>query len=146
MATSPPRDGSPLATERFSVVMSDTDAAGIIYYGAPTRWAERLSTAWFRSIGLPLSSLFAADEGMPAVQLSVTYAGPLRLDDIVEAQLWPGGRSRRSFTLRSTFTREGRPEPAVEVRLTQTFVRRAADGSMRADQLPSTLVAALGER
>jgi acyl-CoA thioester hydrolase len=57
----------PLARERFRVAMSDTDAAQVIYFGAPTRWTERLVTTWLADVKHPTSELLAAGFGMPAV-------------------------------------------------------------------------------
>jgi hypothetical protein len=53
-----------LARDRFRVTMSDTDAARLIYFGAPARWAQRLLTTWLADVGTPLSK--SLDSGFDA--------------------------------------------------------------------------------
>ena len=82
----------PLHVDRFRVPMADTDAAQIIYFGAPVRWAERLVTGYLADIGQPTSAMLASGHGMPAVDLHVTYRRPLRLDDQVYGEFSYAGR------------------------------------------------------
>lgn len=114
---------TPLARDRFRVAMGDTDAAQVIYFGAPARWAERLATTWLADVKFPTSELLAAGFGMPAVHAELTYRSPLRLDDPVEGTLWLHRKSARSVTWRAEFTRPAESPPAVEVLLTQVHVR-----------------------
>jgi acyl-CoA thioester hydrolase len=134
--------GRPLLVERFRVVMGDTDAARVIYFGAPPRWAERITTTWLASVGLSLSDMFRAGTGLPAVRLEVDYTAPLRLDDEVEARLWVKERSERSVTFRTEFRRVANRDLACQVLLTQVFVLVDVDG-VRSAPLPAEIVAAL---
>jgi acyl-CoA thioester hydrolase len=122
--------------------MGDTDAAGIIYFGAPLRWAERLATTWFFSAGVPLSSMFAAGEGLPAVHAELSYKRPLRLDDEIEGTLWLANRTDRSVTLRTEFALVGTAGVAVEVQITQVHVS-IGNGEIRSTPMPGSLAAAL---
>ena len=93
--------GQPLRTERFRVPMGDTDAAQIIYFGAPPRWAERLFTSYLADIGLPTSALLASGHGLPAVDLQVMY------------RRCSGSTTRYAVSCTSIGTRPGRSPGSV---------------------------------
>ncbi|MGW2052011.1 acyl-CoA thioesterase [Streptomyces sp. NPDC001858] len=143
--TDPRKNGcAPLLRRRFRVAVGDTDAARVIYFAAPTRWAERMSSEWLADVGFPTSKMLAAGFGLPAVHCELSYHSPLRLDDELDATLWLDRLSTRSLTFRSDFARVGAPKPAVHMRLTQVYVRTsgAAPESL---PLPEGLVARLEE-
>lgn len=140
-----PTASRPLRVDRFRVPMADTDAAQIIYFGAPVRWAERLATGYVADIGLPTSALLASGHGMPAVDLHVMYRRPLRLDDQVQGELRVHGRSSRSITWQCDFFRKGETELAVQVHLTQVSVQTTG-GEPSAVPLPPELIAHLGQQ
>jgi acyl-CoA thioesterase FadM len=132
----------PLFSRQFHVSMADVDAAEILFYATPLLWAERLLTDWRRSIGLPVSGMLAQGLGSPVVRTEVTYSRPLRLDDPVEATLWPVRLSARSFTVLCRFA-AGRGGPvATEVQITQVTVRKDGDG-VTPVAVPDDLVAHL---
>jgi acyl-CoA thioester hydrolase len=139
-----PMTGRPLRTERFRVPMGDTDAAQIIYFGAPPRWAERLFTGYLADIGLPTSAVLASGRGLPAVDLHVMYRRPLRLDDQVRGELRVRRRSARSITWQCDFFKDGEPELAVQVLITQVSVR-FMDGQPSAVPLPAELISHLDQ-
>jgi acyl-CoA thioester hydrolase len=144
--------GRPLRTERFRVPMGDTDAAQIIYFGAPPRWAERLFTGYLADIGLPTSAVLASGGGFPAVELRVSYRAPLRLDDEVRGELRVHRRSARSITWQCDFFPGGElsggqlsghePEAAVQVLITQVSVHMN-DGQPSPVPLPAELISHL---
>lgn len=139
----PRKNGStPLLHRRFRVAVGDTDAAQVIYFAAPTRWAERLSSEWLAEAGFPTSKMLAAGFGLPAVRCELTYHSPLRLDDELDATLWLDRLSTRSLTFRSDFALVGAPEPAVQMRLTQVYVRTSG-AALESLPLPEGLVARL---
>jgi acyl-CoA thioester hydrolase len=137
-----PTTGQPLGTDRFRVTMGDTDAAQIIYFGAPVRWAERLFTGYLAEIGLPTSAVLASGRGLPAVDMHVTYRRPLRLDDEVRGELRVHRRTVRSITWQCDFFKVGEPPLAVRVLTTQVSVT-VADGRPSPVQLPAELVSQL---
>jgi acyl-CoA thioester hydrolase len=122
--------------------MGDTDAAQIIYFGAPPRWAERLFTSYLADIGLPTSALLAGGHGLPAVDLQVRYRRPLRLDDQVRGELQVHRRSARSITWQCDFFHDGEPEVAVQVLITQVSVRMT-NGQPSPVPLPAELISQL---
>lgn len=137
-------DGPPLFTGRFRVTMADTDAAQLIYFGAPLRWAESLLTGYLAGIGVPLSGLLANGLGLPAVRLTVSYRSPLRLDDHVRGELRAHSHSRRAITWRCEMFREGEQPAAVEVLITQVAVQ-LSDGNPAAVALPGVLAQKLNQ-
>jgi acyl-CoA thioester hydrolase len=130
--------GKPLLIQWFRVTMGDTDAAQVIYFGAPTRWAERLITEWMAEAGIPTSALIAAGFGMPVVHVELSYRHALRLDERVRGELRVRRVSRRSLTWACRFLTE-QEQVAVEVLVTQAYVRIDAAGS-QAETLPAELV------
>lgn len=139
------KEGLLLAREQFRVVMGDTDAARVIYFGAPLRWAERLMTTWFADAGLPTSNAIDSGRGYPAVRTEVAYRSPLRLDDRVFGTLSTGGVTNRSVTFHAQFATGLATAPAVEVWLTKVHVRFGVDRVDGAEAIPldTSLLAAL---
>ena len=140
--TTGPISAQLLSTEFFRVPMGDTDAAQIIYFGAPVRWAERLFTGYLAEIGLPTSAVLASGRGMPAVDMHVTYRQPLRLDDEVRGELRVHRRSARSITWQCDFFKIGESLLAVRVVTTQVSVKMA-NGRPSPVLLPAELVSRL---
>jgi acyl-CoA thioester hydrolase len=68
---------------RFRVDFADTDAGGVVYFGAYGRFLERAAIAYRRAAGLPL----VGEEGHVFMirAMGVEYHAPLRFDDDVEA-------------------------------------------------------------
>src|SRR5436853_362168 len=78
---------------------SDTDRAGIIYYGQFLRFFEIAETELFRAVGLPYSDVFDRfDIWLPRVQIHFDFRKPLMLDDLIEVSAYVG-RLRINSTL-----------------------------------------------
>lgn len=133
----------PLRTERFLVAMGDTDAARVIYFGAPFPWLERLSNSWLQSVGHGTWALLESGMGMPAAHSEADYHAPLRLDDEVEATLWLHHLGSRSLTFRGEFVRAADGVLAVVATITQVYVEVSPEG-LRALAMPAGLAEALG--
>lgn len=142
MSDRAPDSSSLLTRSSFRVVMADTDAAQVIYFGAPLLWAERLVSTWLADVGCGTFDALANGYGLPAVRCEMEYASALRLDDRVQATLSVDTLSERSVTFRSEFTKVGETSPAVIVRVKQ--VQAAVDGSgLRSVRLLPKLAEAL---
>jgi YbgC/YbaW family acyl-CoA thioester hydrolase len=118
-----------LYSDRFLVTMADVDAAGIIYYASPLRWAEKLFTHWIHDLGHPHRQMFSEGIATPAVHVSVDYRDHLSLDDMVSLQLTAAHLGTSSFTLRLEAFLD-RPDispvkgaAAVEVRTTHVYTQ-----------------------
>jgi YbgC/YbaW family acyl-CoA thioester hydrolase len=121
-----------LYTERCLVTMADVDAAGIIYFASPLRWAEKTYTQWIHDLGHPHRQLFSEGIATPAVNVNVDYRSHLSLDDEIRLELTAARIGTTSFTLRlEAFVEQyGAPRlgphdaaAAVEVRTTHVFSR-----------------------
>lgn len=132
-------DPAALRVDHFRVAMGDTDAAQLIYFGAPVRWAERLLSGYLADSGTPTSQLLLGGFGLPAVELSVRYRSPLRLDDEVRAELRVQSRSERAVTWQCAFFAADATDAAVTVVLTQVSVD-LRDGTPTAIALPEQLL------
>jgi YbgC/YbaW family acyl-CoA thioester hydrolase len=140
-----------LIEREWRVTMADVDAAGILYYASPLRWAEMLLGDWLERSGHSLSSMFAAGEATPAAAVTIRYRVPLSLDDHCSLRLSAGRIGKTSFTVCCAVwgTRDGWGDErlAVEVESTHTYVslaRRPGGGADLAKQpLPAWLTQAL---
>ncbi|CAM5692469.1 acyl-CoA thioesterase [Streptomyces canus] len=132
-------DSDPLLRRRLRVTMGDTDAAQVVYFAAPARWAESMMSEWMAIAGFATSRLLAAGFGTPAVHAEFTYRSCLRLDDELDGCLRLDRLSQRSFTLRSDFALVGVSEPAVQIRLTQVYARTSG-AALEVLLLPDELV------
>src|SRR5262245_42950245 len=79
---------------------SDVDAAGIICYGAYTRFLEIAETELFRAAGYPYGTAFRAlDIWLPRVHMSMDFRHPAYLDDLLRVSAWVGRLGRSSVNL-----------------------------------------------
>jgi YbgC/YbaW family acyl-CoA thioester hydrolase len=81
------------------VVMADTDAAGVIYFGCVYRWHEAALQEWLHNAAHPIGKMLAEGYAIPAVHSEADYTHPLRVGDMVTIQLRPGKVGTRSFEL-----------------------------------------------
>jgi acyl-CoA thioesterase FadM len=98
-----------------------------------------LFTGYVADIGLPTSAMLFSGRGFPAVEMSVTYRAPLRLDDQVRGELRVNKRSTRSITWQCDFFHGDDGALAVQVLVTQVPVR-IADRVPTPVPLPGPLV------
>ena len=81
---------------------SDIDSSGIILWSAYTRLVEMAETELFRAAGFPYGSLWERlDIWLPRVQFHIDYRSPVRLDDLLDVEIWVArmGRSSIRFEL-----------------------------------------------
>ncbi len=100
----PARDARRHRVQEY-VRWSDVDVSGIIRWSAYTRFVELAETEFFRALGYPYATLWdRLDIWLPRVQVHFDYRNPVRLDDLVDIEIWVGriGRSsiRFEFLLR----------------------------------------------
>jgi acyl-CoA thioester hydrolase len=81
---------------------SDIDSSGMILWSAYTRLVEMAETELFRAAGFPYGSLWdRLDIWLPRVQFHIDYRSPVRLDDLLDIEIWIEriGRSSIRFGL-----------------------------------------------
>jgi acyl-CoA thioester hydrolase len=87
---------------RERVRWSDIDSSGIILWSAYTRLVEMAETELFRAAGFPYGTLWdRLDVWLPRVQFHIDYRSPVRLDDLLDVEIWISriGRSSIRFEL-----------------------------------------------
>ena len=81
---------------------SDIDSSGIILWSAYTRLVEMAETELFRAVGFPYGSLWdRLDIWLPRVQFHLDFHSPVRLDELLDVEIWVSriGRSSIRFEL-----------------------------------------------
>jgi YbgC/YbaW family acyl-CoA thioester hydrolase len=120
---------------------SDTDRAGIIYYGQFLRFFEIAETELFREVGLPYSELFDRfDIWLPRVQIHFDFRKPLVLDDLIEVSAYVGSFGTRSLKLRFEVTKKGETDIVAEGHVVLACVSRSTFKSV---PVPDEIVKAL---
>ena len=110
-----------LIERSWRVTMADVDAAGIIYYASPLRWAEVLLGDWLEQSGHSIAVMLGGNEAIPVVGLEVRYRAPLGLDDHLRLGLSAQRIGNTSFTTRCDVWGPRTEQPAVEVVVTHAF-------------------------
>ncbi|MGZ3504543.1 MAG: acyl-CoA thioesterase [Vulcanimicrobiaceae bacterium] len=78
--TTPP--GARVFETRLRVQWGDIDIAGIMYFAAYQRFAERAEMDMFRDLGFPYNTVFEEfDMWLPRVHVESTYYRPALMDD-----------------------------------------------------------------
>jgi acyl-CoA thioester hydrolase len=74
---------------RFAVraYFEDTDLSGVVYHANYLRWFERARSDFVRLLGIDQRAVNEAGEGAFAIaELTIRYAAPARLDDVVRIE------------------------------------------------------------
>ena len=96
------------------VELTDTDAFGVIFWGAPVRWAQRGHENLARAAGYPIERMLHKDYDHPIVKVTMEYRLPMSLGDRIRVRTEIIGVGNRSFHVRSrVFDRD--EKLAVEV-------------------------------
>src|SRR5579864_5957686 len=78
------RFDGPLHRFAVRVYFEDTDLSGVVYHANYLRWFERARSDLLRLLGIDQRASHEAGEGAYAVaDLTIRYAAPARLDDVV---------------------------------------------------------------
>ena len=120
---------------------SDVDASSIIRWSAYTRFVELAETELFRAIGFPYAILWdQLDIWLPRVQFHLDCRNPVRLDELLDVEIWVTriGRSSIRFELEMK-NPEG--QVAAEAHLVIVAIGRR-DG--KSAEVPKPLKEALG--
>jgi YbgC/YbaW family acyl-CoA thioester hydrolase len=132
-------------TKRFTIEehvrWSDTDRAGIIYYGQFLRFFEIAETELFRAVGLPYAEVFDRfDIWLPRVQIHFDFRKPLVLDDLIEVSAYVGRFGNKSLRLRFEVNKKGETDLVAEGHVVLACVSRS---SFKSVSVPSEITKAL---
>ena len=76
------RAGARVFDSRLRVQWADIDVAGIMYFAAYWRFAERAEMDMFNELGFPYATVFAEyDMWLPRVHIDAQYHAPSLMDD-----------------------------------------------------------------
>ena len=110
---------------------SDTDRAGIIYYGQFLRFFEIAETELFRAVGLSYAEVFERfDIWLPRVQIHFDFRKPLVLDDLIEVSAYVGRFGTKSLTLRFEVNKKGEADLVAEGHTVLACVARSTFQSL----------------
>jgi acyl-CoA thioester hydrolase len=98
----------PLHRYAVRAFFEDTDLSGVVYHANYLRWFERARSDLMRLLGLNQRAAYEAGEGAYAVaDLTIRYAAPARLDDVVMIETLPEEVRAASCRLHQRALREG---------------------------------------
>jgi len=100
------------------IFLHDTDASGLIFFGAVSRWLSEAETALFDAIGH--KSLGPDGTASPVRSMNVEYLRPLRFRDKCEHLVWVSDVGKSSFTVDHELRHDG--EIAVTARIVHVSV------------------------
>lgn len=120
---------------RDTVRLYDTDASGLIFFGALTRWMTDAHSELFAALGHRIG--FGTGYGMPVRAAELEYLGPLAQHDRIEVVSWVDRVGRTSVRI----VCEVRCGGEVRARGATTHVNVSLS-DMQPVELPPAIVAA----
>lgn len=67
----------------FRIYLEDTDAGGVVYHASYLRLMERARTEFLREAGLEQSATFEQDLSFVVHEMTLRFASPAKLDDLI---------------------------------------------------------------
>jgi acyl-CoA thioester hydrolase len=119
------------------VQFAETDLAGIVHFSWLFRYMEEAEHAAWRAAGLSVAAK-GSDLGWPRVAASFEFRSPLRFEDELEVRVHLAEAGTRSLQYAHTVMRGDVLVGTGSI--TTVCVRTAADGSMRAVEIPPDVV------
>jgi len=124
----------------YTIRLSDTDAAGRIFFAAAGRIAHDAWETWMETKGLPIAGIIRdAAWGLPVVQSATEFHKPLALGDRITITTRVAQVGRRSVTFSHQLHRA---DGSVAARVTMTHVAVSARTG-KAIALPKALLRTL---
>ncbi|MBN2453842.1 MAG: YbgC/FadM family acyl-CoA thioesterase [Candidatus Omnitrophica bacterium] len=80
-----------------TIYYHDTDAGGVVYYGAYLKHFEEARTEYFRSLGINLAEYAKNGIIFPVVHLEIDYKSPARYGDKIRVFIRPEKIGRASL-------------------------------------------------
>ncbi len=120
---------------------SDVDAAGIICYGAYTRFLEAGEMELFRAAGIPYGEVFGRLQiWLPRVHMSMDFLRPAYLDDLLTVEAFAERIGRKSVALGFVARRKSEEAPLMRGRLVLATVGKETNSPV---EVPAGLADAL---
>lgn len=142
--TRPP--GARVFETRLRVQWADIDIAGIMYFAAYQRYAERAEMDFFHELGFPYNDVFDTyDIWLPRVHVETDYYHPAHMDDwlVMRTHIQKVGAS--SLRWKTDVFNERSEEVGAAVALTVACMERSTHKSRPLpSEMRSKLLACLG--
>ena len=122
---------------RRRVEFAETDLAGIVHFSVIFRYMEEAEHALWRAAGLTIADR-TSEIGWPRVSAACEFRNPLRFEDEFEVRVRLGSIKRR--TLEYEFTIVRGPSVIAVGTITSVCVKKAADGTMKAAEIPAEVL------
>lgn len=122
------------------VQFGETDLAGIVHFSWMFRYMEEAEHAAWRAAGLSIAERGSA-LGWPRIAASFEFRNPLHFEDEFEVAVRLADVGSRSLQYEHTIVRGD--VVIGSGRITTVCVQKAADGQMRAVEIPATILQAL---
>jgi YbgC/YbaW family acyl-CoA thioester hydrolase len=122
------------------VQFAETDMAGIVHFSMYFRYMEEAEHALWRAAGLSIATV-GEKTGWPRLSASFDFRAPLRFEDEFEVAVSLEKVTSRTIQYRFDVIRGDSPIGAGAI--TIAHVSKAADGSMKAIQIPPDVVSRL---
>ena len=131
---------------RVRVQWGDIDVAGICYFAAYWRFAERAEMDMFRDLGYPYAEIFDRyDVWLPRVQVQAEYHAPALMDDWLKLRTHVEKVGASSVRWRTVAFNERTGEPGAAFTLTIACMDRTSKKSVPLPaELRSQLLACVG--
>lgn len=88
------------------VILSDTDAAGVIYMSSPAAWSQLGFENLLIAAGLPIDVLLARDHHYPVVSFTIEHHAPLKLSTPITVRTGVLAVRARSIEFATTITND----------------------------------------
>ena len=126
---------------RRRVQFAETDLAGIVHFSVMFRYMEEAEHALWRAAGLSVAER-GSDIGWPRISAACEFRNPLRFEEEFEVRARISALKTRTIEYEFTLVR-GHTVIAVGT-MTCVCVKKQADGTMRAAEVPPHIVERLG--
>lgn len=131
---------------RVRVQWGDVDVAGIMYFAAYWRVAERAEMDVFRELGFPYAEIFEKyDVWLPRVHVEADYHAPALMDDWLRARTHVEKVGASSVRWQTVIFNERTGEPGAALTLTIACMgRRSKHSQPMPPELRAALLACVG--
>jgi acyl-CoA thioester hydrolase len=132
---------------RLRVQWGDIDVAGIMYFAAYWRFAERAEMDLFNELGFPYDRVFEQYEmWLPRVHTEAQYHAPALMDDWIAMRTHIEKVGASSMRWKTVMFNERTGEPGAEFTLTVACMDRSSKKSRpMPDALRDALLACVGD-
>ena len=122
------------------VQFAETDLAGIVHFSTMFRYIEEAEHALWRSVGLTIAEP-GSTTGWPRLAAALDFRNPLRFEEEFEVVVRIAALKTRTIEY-EFILRRGHTLIAVGT-ITSVYVRKSADGTMKAAEIPATIASKL---